>query len=865
MLGDPNRAPAFTLFPTGARDRVAITTSDGSLTYGELDERVSEVAASLGSARRLVLLGAANRVEPLVTYLAALRAGHPVLLVADDDPAAAARLTEAYDPDVVVGGATDWALDERRLVSAHDLHPDLALLLSTSGSTGSAKLVRLSARNLEANAASIVEYLRLTPDDRALTTLPLQYCYGLSVIHSHLQCGASLALTSLSVVDPCLWDLFRTTEATSLAGVPYTFELLDRVGFEAMDLPSLRYVTQAGGRLAPEVIRRYAELGRRRGWELFVMYGQTEATARMAYLPPDLATRHPQAIGVAIPGGEFTLEPVDGLDRDDGAGELVYRGPNVMLGYASEPADLALGATVDALHTGDLARRTDEGLYEIVGRRSRFLKVFGLRIALDELEAQLAALGVTALCTGSDERLVVAVEGAADRTAIDAVTAQVGLPRSRVVVVELDEPPRLSNGKPDYATVLRRAEAGPEVFLPADGAAAGSGSAVPVGSGPDDDVRLAVRRAFVDALGVEPRDHDTFVDLGGDSLSYVELSIALEELLGALPPTWHLMPISELVPQRPRSRWLARVETTVALRAVAIVLVVTTHTLFLDLPGGAHTLLGIAGYNFARFQVRARSRLPALARIAVPSALWIGLAAAIGDQYQWHHATFLNAQFGPPESPWGYWFVEALVQILIPLAVLFSIPAVRRLEQRHPFGLPLAVTAGGLAIRFDVIDPPPASELTLRPHEAFFIFALGWLAARSTTPVRRLLVSGLVLASVPGFFDLAQRQWLVTCGLLLVLWVPAVVVPRPLNRVCGALAGGSLAIYLTHWQVFPPLLRAFGPLEATVGSIVVGLLAWVALQRATELVTRLARPSASPASPPVPEVGPELAPSSRPS
>ena len=170
-------------------------------------------------------------------------------------------------------------------------------------------------RNLVSNAAAIAEYLGIRETDRAATTLPMSYCYGLSVIHSHLLRGAGLVLTDHSVVDDEFWELFRRHRGTTFAGVPYTFELLERVGAETLDLPHLRYVTQAGGQMPPERVRRFAELGRRQGWDLFVMYGATEATARMAYLPPQLASSHPGTIGGPIPGGSFTVEPRDGVGR----------------------------------------------------------------------------------------------------------------------------------------------------------------------------------------------------------------------------------------------------------------------------------------------------------------------------------------------------------------------------------------------------------------------------------------------------------------------------------------------------------------------------------------------------------------------
>ena len=328
-------------------------------------------------------MAATNDLDSIVAYLAALVGGHPLILLPEDKPAALESLVAAYDPDVVMRpGNGRTVLEERRPGTRHELHSDLALLLSTSGSTGSPKLVRLSHANLQSNAESISEYLRIGPDDRAATTLPMSYCYGLSVINSYLLRGAGLVLTDLSVVDPCFWDIFRRRGATSLAAVPYTFELLERVGFADMDLPSLRYITQAGGRLAPESVRKYAELGRRNGWEFFVMYGQTEATARMAYLPPELAAEVPGAVGIPVPGGSFRIDPVPGLEH----GELVYTGPNVMLGYAESPADLAAGRTSTELRTGDLARQHPAGVYEVVGRRSRFVKIVGLRVDLGQVE-----------------------------------------------------------------------------------------------------------------------------------------------------------------------------------------------------------------------------------------------------------------------------------------------------------------------------------------------------------------------------------------------------------------------------------------------------------------------------------------------
>ena len=378
-------------FASGLRsfgESPAVMVGERVISYRTFANLVEDFAARLGP-RRLVLLAADNSLESLVAYVAALQAGQALLLAQADAPAAVAALVGAYDPDVIVRtGPEGLTLEEVRPVTRHELHPELALLLSTSGSTGSPKLVRLSQDNLQSNAQSIAEYLGIGSGDRAMTTLPMHYCYGLSVINSHLLRGACLILTELSVVDACFWQVFKDRGATSFAAVPYTFELLDRAGFVDMDLPTLRYVTQAGGRLHPEMVRRYARLGAARGWELYVMYGQTEATARMAYLPPAQAIENADAIGVAVPGGSFRIDPVPG----SGDGELVYTGPNVMLGYAAAPADLATGRTIDELRTGDLARRKANGLFQIVGRRSRFVKIVGLRLDLGQVETKLADL-----------------------------------------------------------------------------------------------------------------------------------------------------------------------------------------------------------------------------------------------------------------------------------------------------------------------------------------------------------------------------------------------------------------------------------------------------------------------------------------
>ncbi len=801
-------------------DRPALVTAEGIVSYRDLARRADEIGDRLGVQRRLVLLRAANDVDTVAAYLAALRGGHPVLLVGRGSPAVETMI-ETFEPDVVVDGAE---VVSRRPDSAHDLHADLAVLLSTSGSTGSAKLVRLSHENLQSNAEAIASYLDIHPDDRAATTLPLHYCYGLSVLHSHLVRGASVILTELSVADDAFWELFRRERGTSFAAVPYTFDLLDRVGFADLELPDLRYVTQAGGRLEPQRVRRYAQFGAHRGFDLFVMYGQTEATARMAYLPPHLAASAPDAVGIPIPGGSLRLAA---------DGELVYSGPNVMLGYAHGPDDLTLGRTVTELPTGDLARIGDDGLFRIVGRTNRFLKLFGLRIDLAQLESRLAARDITAYCTGDDRVLVVAVEGSRHDPALvrREVSAATGLPPAAVQVRAYAEIPRLSSGKPDYTAI---AAGPPPAPIPRQRAA--RGQVGPVAA------LVEIYATVLDRTDVTP--DRSFVDLGGDSLSYVEASIRLEQVLGQLPADWHVTPIADLVARSPasaptagpaaesavgprrRRRW-RMLDTSVLLRALAIVLVVGTHVHLFVIPGGAHTLLGVAGYNFARFQLtgagrlkRARGIARRVGRIVVASVVWITLALLVTDQYTLANVFLVNNVVGTDEArfTWHFWYIEDLVYIVVAVTALLSLGFVDRWERRWPFVAPLVVMVLGLVARYQVV---PGIELH-KTVANVWLFAIGWAAAKASTRSQRLLLTAATVATVPGFFGSPLREAVIVAGLALLIWVPAVPVTRLVTVVAGTLASASLYIYLVHWQVYVHIWDYSKPL-AVVASLAAGI------------------------------------------
>jgi hypothetical protein len=795
---------------------VALVTGDGDVTYGELAARVASRRADLGEVRRLVLLEAGHDLESVVTYLAALAGRHPVLLAAAGDVDRHADLVAHYRPDVVQRlGA---GLVERHPGTIHDLHPDLALLLSTSGSTGSPKLVRLSLANVLANARSIATYLAIRPTDRALTSLPMHYCYGLSVLNSHLLSGAGVVLTGLSVADECFWTLAAESRATTLAGVPYTFDLLEASSFRDRDLPHLRYLTQAGGRMDPARVREYAALGRERGWDLFVMYGQTEATARMAYLPADLAEQRPEAVGIPVPGGSFRLAGVAGEPVH--LGELVYQGPNVMMGYAETPTDLARGAELTELRTGDLARQADDGLWEIVGRLGRHAKLFGLRLDLDRIESVLEREGRPARVLVHDEHLWVFTDRprAVERTR-GAVVELTGLPASAVRVHRLDEIPRTPAGKPDYAALTRQAErVTADVPAPSTATAAG------------------IRDLYAVVLGrPDATTRDSFVDLGGDSLSYVEATTRLGRMLGTLPPDWpRLDPESLAGHVRQPRRFTAPVDISVVLRAVAVTLILVSHADIVRLQGGAHVLLAVAGYNLARFQLGASGRVArvrSIARtaltVAVPAAAWIGAVALVLGTYRWQTALLLNGVSGADHwtDDWQFWFLEALVWAYVGVAVVLAVPWLDRWQRAHPFPAALTVLGACLVVRYAMVGVEAGPVQRYTTVVVLWCVALGWAAAVARNHRQRLAVAAIAIGATVGFFDDGRREAIVIAGILLLLVDRAVPLPRATAVVVQAIAAASLWIYLTQWQVYPGLEDAGHPYAAVVAAILAGLLA----------------------------------------
>lgn len=454
------------------KDKLAAISEEGdSITYAALEELAREFGDKM-DRRSLVFCFCTNTLGSMCGYLSFLyNRVVPLMIDAKINEVLANNLIDVYSPKYLympeamveeypgfeeVFKTYGYVLLKTNFDKSYELNEELGLLLTTSGSTGSPKLVRQSYKNIQSNAEAIVKYLEIDDTERPVTTLPMNYTYGLSIINSHILAGATILLTEQTIVAKGFWDFMKNNKATSFGGVPYTYEMLKRVRFFRMDLPDLRTITQAGGKLQPELHKEFAEYAMEKGKKFIVMYGQTEATARMAYLPYDKALEKYGSMGIPIPGGQFLLidagdNIIEGADIE---GELVYEGDNVTLGYAECGEDLIKGDERDGrLETGDMAKRDEDGFYYIVGRKKRFLKLFGNRVNLDEIDRMIKKEfpELDSASTGTDEMMKVYItdERYADNVAA-LIEDRTHLNGRVISIIIIDKIPRNESGKVLY-------------------------------------------------------------------------------------------------------------------------------------------------------------------------------------------------------------------------------------------------------------------------------------------------------------------------------------------------------------------------------------------------------------------------------
>ena len=802
-----------------------------AITYAELDRRTADLCRTLGAGRKLVAIEACPSEHAIVAYLAALRGRHPVALLPPGDGAALDDFDADFAPDIILGIRDGrWRRIEASRSQCRTVHSDLALLLATSGSTGKRRFVRLSAQAVEANAASIASFLALERGDRAALILPFHYSYGLSVLNSHLAIGGSVHVAPHGAAHPGFLDEMRQAGCTNIAGVPYSYELMERAGVRAEGLPDLRFMTVAGGRMPPDLVERWRRRLASRGKQLFLMYGQTEATARIAYVPPESLVGNADSIGIAIPGGSLRLLDESGMPIETvgQSGELAYRGPNVMMGYAECSRDLARGHEVDELKTGDIAERDAYGFFRIVGRSKRFSKIAGLRINHAAIEHALDADGIAAVVVGNDRRLLAAVaSGHAPERARAIMATASGLSPLQVEAFAVEHLPRLASGKVDYAALAMDLETHIEE--------------------PEAGVSDAFRRAFYPS---EVGPSDSFESLGGDSLLYVQLSLALERQIGRAPEGWEKQPIGQLerLPRSVEKRQAVDIE--LPMRAVAILLVVIHHATLWPIPAGAAVLMMLVGRGIARFHSAALfagdpSRL--LRSLAINLVIYlpiaIGFSLARGELLWPSFLLVGNLELTDPahKLPYLYWFVEAYAQILLLWVAMFALVPLRRLAGRDPFRFGIGFLGIAIAAKLAVplvwnIGQPQIFTVP----DVLYLAVLGWCIHFARTATARLVMLAIALLLSPLLAYVGGNwigSWvkftLVFAAVAALLYAPRLHLPRWAVNAVLPISAAGYHIYLFHrilpeWLLPQPDQAHFQPLPVTL-AIVVGILCGLAV------------------------------------
>lgn len=454
-----------------------IAETGATLTYRDLaslsDHTEASVRKSFGGEtglKPLTMFVCHNSPGAIAGYAALINRGYPMLPFSAELSAEMRKeLMKVYRPGLLllpeelrdeyptmkeVCGIRDYVLLKTNYPELFPVHPQLGLLITTSGSTGSAKFVRQSWENLRFNAAAIAECLQISASDKTITALPLQYTYGLSVLHANLLRGAAMVITQSGIMDPEFWDLFEAEEVTCFHGVPNTYEMLHRIGLfeDADDFPSLRTMSQAGGKLSLELQEYYGRYAAENGKRFIIMYGQSEATAAISRLPAEDTLRKPGSVGIVIPGGSVTIldEAGNSVTGARQGGELIYRGPNVAMGYAQRGEDLQLGDEWKGeLRTGDIAEYDEDGYLAITGRLKRYIKMGGHRVSLDEIDSMVMdELNVLSVSVGTDDHLTVFVtDGRTKEQVFDFINHKIPAARTGFRVLVIPEFPRNEGGK----------------------------------------------------------------------------------------------------------------------------------------------------------------------------------------------------------------------------------------------------------------------------------------------------------------------------------------------------------------------------------------------------------------------------------
>ena len=404
------------------KDNTALILENGKfITYKKLLLSAKKISNKLDKEKKLIFLIGQNNFETIAAYISFINKGHSVAFIDSKiNNIFLKRLLSLYRPDYIfcsnqiikkirsykiILNLNSYILYKKNKIIKNILNKNLMLLMSTSGTTGSPKFVKQSYQNVTSNTKSIIKYLNIKKEDVTITSLPISYVYGLSVINTHLYVGAKIVLTNKSLIEKKFWDLIDKFNVNNFSGVPYSYFIIEKI-FQNGPPKSLKYTTQAGGKMNNILIKKILNIYKKNKIKLIQMYGAAEATSRMSYLKWKYSFNKIGSIGKPIPGGSFYLIDKKGK-KINKKGELVYQGKNVCMGYAENLIDLSLpDLNKGTLKTGDIAHKDNEGFYYIEGRNNRYVKIYGNRLNLSELETILLKKGIDVIMREGKENKI---------------------------------------------------------------------------------------------------------------------------------------------------------------------------------------------------------------------------------------------------------------------------------------------------------------------------------------------------------------------------------------------------------------------------------------------------------------------------
>jgi acyl-CoA ligase (AMP-forming) (exosortase A-associated) len=733
---------------------------------------------------------------------------------------------------------------------------DIAAILYTSGSTGSPKGVMVTHRNLVAGAQSVAQYLGYEPTDRILNLPPYSFDFGLNQLFSAFHAGVTAVLHNYIAPHDTMQTLIREC-VTGISGVPTVMIQLAAQDWSAEAIKNVRYFSTTGGRMPESAVRMLREKLPRS--QIFLMYGLTESF-RSTFLPPDEIDRRPNSIGKAIPNAEVLVVKPDGtLCAPHEPGELVHKGVLVSLGYWNDPARTAErfrpapGEALDksdpeiAVWSGDTVTWDEDGFIYFVGRRDEMIKSSGYRISPTEVEEVVFSSGLvnlTAAVGVEDAQLgqsivLFAVPKGGKSMDIDAILrhCHAQMPAYMVPkrILARDSLPVNANGKVDRKALTAQFVAEQENSEDISAIDHHSLSS---------QVHAFFHRWIQELLGLlhirkrkfanayeifawafagrKIRPQDTFVSLEGDSLSYVSVSVGLEEMLGTLPTNWENTTVSEFDHVKRGALDSRSVRSDIFLRALTIVIVVLNHAHYLSLEGGSAVLLMLSGFSFARFNWNGngrqffRSVKQLMVRIAIPVWVMLGLVSLYRGEIVWSVVFFYDNWITPFQRYWWppAWFLEVLFQIFLFMLILGLNGKVRSFGHNHKYAFGLVLLGASFAILCGMVicHVRLIWSLALTPY-LLWIFAAGWLVAASRTRQKKIITSFILTAAIGAMvaistaFPPAIRQdWLCNCaflvvGFALVLWVDRITLPRHVTFAMTQLARSTLFVYVFHWPI----------------------------------------------------------------